>query len=69
MRVRYIRLSLAAPFGLALATGSTLHAQTAWDGGGGGGGTTDYSNNLNWATDIIPGNRNANGALIGNAST
>ena len=37
--------------------------------GRGGGGTTDYSNNLNWATDIIPGNSNANGALVGNAST
>ncbi len=66
MKLKYSKLSLAAPFGLALVTGSSLHAQTAWDGGG---GSSDYSNNLNWATDIIPGNANANGATIGNAST
>lgn len=61
------KLPLASLCGLTLAfTSATLHAQTTWDGGG---GTTEYSNNLNWAGDIIPGNGNANGALIGNSST
>ena len=60
-------LPLASFSSLALFAGSAaLHAQTAWDGGG---GNTDYSNNLNWAGDIIPGNGNANGALIGSSST
>ena len=58
--------SIAALIGLALiACSTTLHAQTAWDDGG---GDTDYSNALNWAGDIIPGNGNANGALIGSSS-
>ena len=51
---------------IAALVGSTaLHAQTAWDGGA---STTDYATALNWAGDIIPGNGNANGALIGNSS-
>jgi autotransporter-associated beta strand protein len=60
-----INLPIMAVCGLALAL-TPLHAQTAWDGGG---GDSDYSNNLNWAGDIIPGNGNASGALIGNSST
>lgn len=44
---------------------ASLHAQTAWDGGG---GNTDYSNNLNWDGDIIPGDTNANGARIGDST-
>ena len=60
-------LPLAALSGLTLAfTSAALHAQTAWDGGA---STTDYATALNWAGDIIPGNGNANGALIGNSST
>jgi len=49
-----------------ILTPATLHAQTAWTGGG---GDNDYSNNLNWAGDIIPGDGNDNGALIGSGST
>lgn len=48
-----------------LAVLSGLHAQTAWDGGA---STTDYATALNWAGDVIPGNGNNNGVLIGNGS-
>ena len=60
-------LSPAVISGLTLTLASaSLHAQIAWDGGG---GDSNYANNLNWAGDIIPGNGNANGAIIGNGST
>jgi len=65
MKPKHHILPLGALSGLALFTGSaSLNAQTAWDGGG---GDTDYSNNLNWDGDIIPGDGNANGASIGNS--
>jgi autotransporter-associated beta strand protein len=56
-----------ALFASAVVAGSaTLHAQTAWDGGA---GNTNYANNLNWAGDVIPGDGNNSGAVIGNGST
>ena len=61
---RHIILPLAALSTLAAAS-ATLQAQTLWDGDG---GDTDYSNSLNWAGDVIPGNGNDNGASIGSGS-
>jgi autotransporter-associated beta strand protein len=66
-RTAFNALRSTALFVFALVAGSTaVHAQTAWDGGG---GDSDYSNNLNWAGNTIPGNSNNNGALIGGSST
>jgi len=60
-------ISLGTIVALALLTGvNTLHAQTAWDGGG---SDSNYANALNWAGDVIPGNANNNGALIGSGTT